>query len=133
MILADFTCPSHHTTEHLVHFKQKKLPCPVCGKKAKRIITSGRVNMVNESPAWLKSVLDVVDKDSGKAHVREFVQNPTRKTYQAWMKGEGIRPLDHTEHGGPPVYHPRPEPDMTRVREEVTRRHFERKRVEVRG
>ena len=131
MISADFECPSGHKTEELVHWKQKKIRCK-CGKTAKRIISVSGVNTANETPAWLKSVVDVVDKDSPRSHVQEFIRNPTRKTYQAWMKGEGIRPLDHTEHGGPPVHHTS-EPDLTRVREEVTRRHFERKRVEMRG
>jgi hypothetical protein len=131
MICADFKCPSGHITEHLCHGKQKKVICPECGKNAKRIITAGKVNLVNESPEWLKSVLDVVDKDSTKPHVREFVKNPTRQTYHKWMKGEGIRPADHTEHGGPPTYHPPQEPDMTRAMKEVARQHFERKKIEL--
>lgn len=130
MIAADFQCPSGHITEAFCHWKQKKIVCK-CGKKAKRIITMGGVNTANDTPPWLKSVVDVVDKTSHKSHVREFVKNPNRKTYKAWMKGEGIRPLDHTEHGGPPVYHQPPETDTARVREEVARRHFERKRIEL--
>ena len=89
------------------------------------------MDTANESPSWLKSVVDVCDKDSAKAHVREFVKNPTRRTYQNWMKGENIRPVDHTEHGGPPQRTRPPEPDLSKVREEIARKHYERRRVEV--
>ncbi len=130
MIVSDFECPSGHITEHYCHPKQKKTTC-TCGKSAKRIISLGRVNMVNENPVWLKSVLDVVDKTSPKSHVREFVKNPNRKNYQAWMQGEGIRPLDHTERGGPPVHRTPPDPDLSGLMKEVAQRHFERKRVEI--
>ncbi len=84
--------------------------------------------MVNESPEWLKSVVDVADHSSTATHVVEFIKNPTRDTYKKWMKGEGIRPLDHTEGGGPPTYKRR-EIDTRKLKEEVTRRHFERKKI----
>lgn len=131
MICADFECPSGHITEHYCHPKQKRAVCSECGKSAKRIISLGRVNMANESPIWLKSVVDVADKGSTKPHVQEFVKNPSRKTYTAWMKGEGIRPLDHTERGGPPVHHTPQDPDLSKLRDEVARKHFDRKRIEV--
>jgi len=87
--------------------------------------------MVNESPVWLKSVVDVADHSSNAPHVREFIKNPTLDTYKRWMKGEGIRPMDYTEHGGPPQHKPR-EVDTKTLREEVTKRHFERMRINVR-
>ena len=130
-IVSDFECPSGHVTEHYCHPKQKKVSCSECGKTAKRIISLGRVNRVNESPVWIKSVLDVVDKSSTKHHVQEFVKHPSRKTYAAWMRGEGIRPMDHTEHGGPPVHRTPPDPDLSGLRNEVARKHFERKRIEI--
>ncbi len=131
MIIADFECRRCRRVHEAITDHGKTPKCPACGANTRRIITVGRVNLVNEAPAWLKSVVDVADRQSKKAHVREFVKNPTRKTYKDWMKGEGIRPMDYTEHGAPPVHRPPPEPDMARLREEVTRRHFERKRIEV--
>lgn len=133
MITVDFECRSGHITEHLVHFKQKKADCSVCGKTAKRIISNGRVNMANEAPSWLPSVLDVVDRTDKRSHVQEFVKHPTRATYKAWMKGEGIRPLDHTEHGGPPAAKRPSDPDLSGVVHELLERHRDRNRVEVRG
>jgi putative FmdB family regulatory protein len=133
MIISDFECSQcGETTELMVERGDKFAPCPECGARAKRVISFGKVNMVNENPAWLKSVIDVVDKGNPAHHVQEFIKNPSRRSYKAWMKGEGIRPLDHSEKGGPPQHRPPPDPDLTRHMKEVTRRHFERKRVEVR-
>ena len=133
MIFADFECKSKHVTEHMVHHKQKKVDCPVCGKKAVRIISVAGQFCANQDAPWIKSVLDVVDKSNPAPHVQEFVRNPNRATYKAWMKGEGIRPLDHTEHGGPPVAKRPDAPDMSGVTRELLERHRERSRVEVRG
>ena len=131
MIVADFECRRCHRVHEAITSHGKAPKCPVCGANTKRIITAGRVNMVNEAPEWLKSVVDVADRSSDKAHVKAFVKNPTRRTYREWMKGEGIRPMDYTEHGAPPMHKPPPEPDVKRLREAVARRHFERKRIEV--
>ena len=132
VLVADFECSQcGETTEMMVARGAKFADCPTCGSPAKRIISFGKVNMVNENPSWLKSVTDVVDKSNPARHVQEFIKNPSRRTYKQWMRGEGIRPLDHSEKGGPPQHRTPPEPDLTRHMEEVTRRHFERKRIEI--
>ena len=133
MIYADFECRSGHVTEHLVHQKQKKVDCSVCGKKAVRIISVAGQFCANQDAPWIKSVLEVVDKANPAAHVQEFVRNPTRANYKTWMKGEGIRPLDHSEHGGPPSARKPDAPDMSGVVHDLLKRHRERSRVEVRG
>lgn len=133
MIFADFECRSGHVTEHLVHQKQKKVDCSVCGKTAKRIISMGRVNIANDAPGWLRSTLEVVDRSNPASHVQEFVKQPTRANYRAWMKGEGIRPLDHTEHGAPPTARKPDSVDLSRVYREVMDRYRGRQRLEVRG
>ena len=132
MPLYDFECPSGHVTEEVCHHKQKKLKCR-CGKMAKRIITASGPSMLNEKPAWLKSVVEVADHDNPARHVQEFIKHPTRETYRNWMKGEGIRPMDHTEHGGPPRAHKPPEVDTSRIKAEVMRKLQERRRIEVQG
>ena len=133
MIYADFECRSGHVTEHLIHVKQKKVDCSVCGKSAKRIISVNGQSCANQDAPWIKSVLDVVDKSNPARHVQEFVRQPTRANYKAWMRGEGIRPLDHTEHGAPPVARKPEPPDMSGVVHELLERHRDRSRVEVRG
>lgn len=54
-----------------------------------------------EDANWLASVLEVVDKDSDKPHVRKFLENPTRTNWRNWMKGEGLRPLENNERSRP--------------------------------
>lgn len=132
MILADFECPRGHIHEALVESGRRAVRCPACGRKARRIVSAGRVYTGNQDAPWLKSVLEVVDRDSKAPHVQAFVRNPTRENYRAWMKGEGIRPMDHTEHGGPPLARKPPEPDLANLRRLVTEAHFQRKRIEVR-
>ncbi len=130
-MIADFECPSGHITEHICHWKQKKVVCH-CGKKARRIVTPSRAYLGNQNAPWIKSVLEVVDKESQARHVQDFIKNPTRANYKAWMKGEGIKPLDHTEHGGPPVFHKPQEPDMSGMVKEMADKLRDRRRIEVR-
>ena len=132
MIVADFECPSGHIEEHYCHRKQKQERCS-CGKMGVRIITFGQVYTGNQDAPWLKTVLDVVDKTSTKPHVQAFLKQPTRANYKAWMKGEGIKPADHTEHGSAPAFKRPPEPDLRALGDRLARRHFDRKRIEVRS
>ena len=134
MILVDFECQNKkcgHITEELCDAERQEITCPKCRKKAKRIISVGHMFVDDENAPWIRSVLDVVDKDSTKPHVQEFMRNPTRENYKKWMKGEGIRPLDHNEHGAPPVFR-KPEVDLSGVHKEVFRKFQERHRLEVR-
>jgi putative FmdB family regulatory protein len=133
-ILADFECTKCGTvSEELCHGKQKKSTCPDCGKASKRIISFGKVYTGNQSAPWLPSVLEVVDKTNKAPHVQNFVKNPTRENYKAWMKGEGIRPADHSVHGGPPVYTPpkRSESERQQLVKELYEKHRARKAVNV--
>jgi len=57
----------------------------------------------NEDCDWIRSIVDVADKDSRKPHVREFISHPTRENYKAWMKGEKIRHLEPGEKPAAPV------------------------------
>jgi hypothetical protein len=128
MIIADFECQAcGNISEEICNSGKKRGACPECGKPSKRIISFGKVYTGNQDAPWLKSVLEVVDKESPKRHVQNFVKNPTRDNYKAWMKGEGIRPADHTEHGAPPVYQ-RPRVDKFE-RERLTRDLFEKHRA----
>ncbi len=133
MIAADFECRKGHIHEAFVERGTASRKCPSCGGRARRIISLGMVYTGNQDAPWLKSVLEVVDRDNPAPHVQAFVRNPTRENYRAWMKGEGIRPMDHTERGGPPLARKPPEPDLTGLMRKVTEAHFSRKRIEVRG
>ena len=131
MILADFECPKcKAVTEHYVDAQQKAVKCQ-CGGKAKKIISLPGVYVNSENPVWIKSVLDVVDKEDRRPHVQEFIKHPTRENYKRWMKEEKIKPIDWTVHGAPPTYQRALEPDVDKIADNLYRRLRERQRLEL--
>ena len=125
MPLYDVQCNSCSFTEEVIaSINQEDFVCSQCGKQARKIITvSSTHSFENEAP-WIRSVLEVVEKNSGKAHCERFLKEPTRANYKAWMKGEGIRPMER-EHGAFPTDIPKPiEPDRSRIVKEITQKHF---------
>lgn len=127
MPVYDYECQNGHITEHIAGINETILPCPVCQGQATRIISVSGPNLNNDDAPWIKSVLEVVDKEGG-AHCQEFLRNPTRRNYRAWMQKEGIRPM---EPGERPI---KREPvDLSRVHREVWERHRQRKAIELRS
>jgi len=97
-----------------------------CGGIAKKIISVSGQYIANQDAVWLKSVTDVVDKDNKAPHVQEFIKNPTRKNYQRWMKGEGLRPFEPGEKPQkPPLF------DERAHHEKVWQKHQERKKIVI--
>ncbi len=101
-------------------------PCAECGSQAERIV-SMRLTQSVDSP-WIKSVCDVVDKDPNKPHCQEFLRHPTRANYKAWMKGEGLRPMEPGEK--PPKIETREE-KKARIIPQMHKRFQERNRLEI--
>lgn len=134
MPIYDYECADcGRITEAFAGLDDTEMVC-VCGETARRIISVCGQYVGNQDASWIRSVLDVVDRESTKPHVRAFVQNPTRENYKRWMKGEGIRPVDHTEHGAPPVYRkPEPTVDTKKITRELFEKHRARKAIEVRS
>ena len=131
MIARDFECPKcKKITEHFVDAQQKTVKCK-CGGIAKKIVSLPGVYVNSENPNWIKSVLDVVDKENKSPHVQEFIKHPTRENYKRWMKEEKIRPVDYTVHGAPPVYERPPEPDIDRIAGRLYQRLRDRQRLEI--
>jgi hypothetical protein len=125
-----------------------QVKCPECGKEdevitnvdnretACRFCSGGRTarvpavrgpGLANEDTPWVRSVLEVVDKESKAPHVVEFLKNPTRSNMRAWMKKEGIR---HWESGEKPRKF---EFDESRHAEKVMEMKIRRERYEIRG
>ena len=126
----DFCCRAGHITEHYTPLRTKHIKCQ-CGLRAKRIISASGHFVADENAPWIKSVLDVVDKDSKKAHVQEFIKNPNRENYHKWMRGEGLRPVDQTEHGGPPSYKKEGGPDLDKVTRQIMAERAKRNRIVI--
>jgi len=98
MPLYDYQCEScGYIEEHYVSPDERVMVCSQCGGEARRIFSPGN-NHPNEDAGWIRSVLEVVDKEGGP-HCQEFLKHPTRTNYQNWMRGEGLR---HWERGERP-------------------------------
>lgn len=134
MIIADFECLAcGHIEEELCDRDKHAGECVKCGCVTKKIITQGRSNLQSEENAlWLRSVLEVVDHSDRSASTQAFIHNPTRSNYKAWMKDKGIRPVDYTEHGGPPVYRKPESMSTTEIARVLYERHRQRKSLNVR-
>ena len=94
--LWDFECKDCGIFEDIVESGETEVTCK-CGKMAERIFTPSGMFTGNQTSDWIRSVVDVVDKDDKSPHVQEFIRNPTRDNLNTWMKKEGLR---HAEIGG---------------------------------
>ena len=134
MPIYDYQCDKcGYVTEkiHGIHEEPKDVQCHVCiGGVVRKIISASGVYTGNLDAPWLRSVLDVVDKDSRAPHVLEFRKNPNRETYKAWMKGEGLRPADSNVRGAPPTLE-RSSIDTASIRREAWDKHRQRRRIEL--
>ena len=114
--------------EVLTGLDNRSTSCRFCGTGTTERIPSVRgPNCSNENAGWLRSVLEVVEKDSiGKPHVAEFLRDPNRRTYKAWMKGEGLRPLEPGEK------HKKEDIDISRHADKLMQMRQERNRIHIR-
>ena len=103
----------------------RETPCRSCGAPTGRIPSIRGPNCSGESADWIRSVLEVVDKESQSLHTRRFLKDPTRENYKAWMKGEGIRPLEPGERNR------KEEPDRRARIDYMARKRQERNRIEI--
>ena len=69
-----------------------------CKGIATKIISIPGPSLFSESPEWIKSLVDVVEKDSDKKHCNEFLKNPTRDNYKTWLQKEGLRHMEPGEN-----------------------------------
>jgi len=124
----DFQCTKcGNIDERIEHYSVDYRMCKKCGATSKKIISVNGPNCANDDTGWIKTVLEVVDKDSKAPHVVEFRKNPTRQNYKKWMKSEGLRHLEPGEESRP---YPE-ELDLTKLNKEVWESHRKRNRLEV--
>lgn len=133
MPIYDFECGKCGAIhERYSKIEEEVVACEGCGADSHRIISSSGHYCANEDAPWLRTVLDVVDKDPSKPHCVEFRKNPTRSNWRRWMAGEGIKPAGDTHHGGPPTAQRPESPDMSRINKEVWEKHRKRNQLVVR-
>jgi putative FmdB family regulatory protein len=137
MPLYDYECPEHGEFEEFKGLNNVLIPCPICGKQSKRLVTIGRlgVSLANEDAKHIResaaALLDInTAKTSDKTHVRNLALNPTRTNLKRYLKAEKIRYAE-PERGAPPVYKRPPEPDTRKITEQMAKNLQERRRIEV--
>ncbi len=128
MPIFDYECCMCGLTHEVITFSddnEDKL-CPHCQiGMAHRIISCGRCYTGNEDAPWLKTVPEVINKDTDNPVAKEFIKNPTRSNYKAWMKSEGLRPLENNEPRKPPPT------NISKIQKEVWHKFQERHRIEI--
>lgn len=132
MPIYDFECSNpdcKRVAEHVVGLNTTTVACPSCGSEASKVFSPMGAGAFNQDAAWIRSVLEVVAKDSAKPHTREFLKSPTRENMQRWMRAEGIRHLEDGEKPAKIDY----DAEHKRRTEYAERRHFERRAITLRG
>ena len=128
MPVYDFECKSCGiVTESIQTINKKSIKCPFCGKRAARIISCNGIYTGNDDAGWLKSVRDVVEKNSGKPHAEEFLKNPTRTNLKNWMAKENLRNLEPGEGDRDP----KPWKPDSRFRDQLMQKHMERNAISI--
>lgn len=134
ILLFDYECPSCQVIEeHMVAVHDEAVICEKCGAVMTKVFVSAGSRLPDDA-AWIKTVLEVVAKDSTKPHTREFLKNPTRENMRRWMKAEGIRHLEpgEAEHNKRRKAENDAAASQRRV-DFMMRRHQERKALTVGG
>jgi putative FmdB family regulatory protein len=134
ILLFDYECPQCQTIEErMVSAHDEVVTCEKCGATMTKVFISAGTRLPDDAP-WLKTVLEVVAKDSTKPATREFLKNPTRENYRKWMKAEGIRPLEPGEYESRKKARAQEETTASKRRVDfMMRRHMERKAIVVGG
>jgi len=128
MILYQFQCKECHQISEQ-YFNMKDCPsvvqCHSCQGFAHKIISIPGANLASESPDWIKSIREVVDKDGGR-HCQEFLKNPTRDNYKTWMKESGLRHLEAGER-----MRPEPSPPAHIIADQIMKKRIKDRRIEI--
>lgn len=105
LILYNFQCQQcNQVSEHFFNMSDcpVTVQCKKCKGIAHKIISVSGPSLISESPDWIRSVLEVVEKGSDKQHCQEFLKDPTRDNYHKWMKGANVRHIEAGEKPGRP-------------------------------
>lgn len=122
MPVYDYQCDDHSCgmTFEAIAGVNEIVECPNCGFTCTRLISVSGVNTANQDADWIRSVTEVVDKESPKPEAQEFLRRPTRENMHNWMRAEGVRHYEKGERTRPDA------PDMSKVHDHVMRQYQER-------
>lgn len=103
----------------------RNIKCSKCKGKALKIICIPGSDNTKESPDWVKSIIEVVDKKGG-SHCQQFIKNPTRENLNNWMKTEGVRHLEPGEKLSRPKV-----PDVSVMADKIMKKRRARQAIEI--
>ncbi len=132
MPLYEFHCSiCGFSADYITSMGTELVCCPNCQGEASKQFSFGSSYAVREDGEWFPSVLEVIDKESRDPIDREFLKNPNRKNYRAWMQHHGLRHVEN-ERGGPPTFK-KPESDIKEITDYCFEQKRKRERIEVRS
>jgi len=105
--------------------------CPDCPGRANQTLAVAGVDTLKESPDWVKTIPEVVEKDSGKAHCDNLIRDPTRKNLVIWLQKEGKRHIEPGEISSKPRQRTRA--DEERINHLCFERFQKRNAINLRG
>jgi putative FmdB family regulatory protein len=130
MPVYDFECTNcGRVSEKILSIAQLEMggfECGECQSPMKQILLPGGTNCANEDADWIRSTLEVVDKEGGIA-ARRFVQDPTRENRKKWMKETGVRQFEPGEKPQKPD-----SVDVDKMTDHVMRKRQERNTLNIR-
>ncbi len=96
MPLYIFSCPiCGLEDERIVDYDTKIMPCEFCQGESYQQFSFGQSFEVRDDAPWIRSVLEVVDKESHDVVDRQFIDTPDRRNYQRWMKHHKLVPFEN--------------------------------------
>jgi len=107
------------------------VPCSNCQGEMNKLFSFGQSQPLTEESPWIRTVLEVVDKESHDPVDKQFIKDPTRTNYHLWMRHHGLRPLEN-ERGAPPTAK-KPQIDLKSVTDYCYQQKRRRDAIEVRG
>jgi predicted nucleic acid-binding Zn ribbon protein len=91
-------CDQGHEFEAVCPVNDRNLQTCDCGAKCRVVPAIGQVNCANEDAGWIRSIREVVAKDSKDPHDRAMLKaGATRSDYKRWLKSNGLRHLEPGE------------------------------------
>jgi len=82
--------------ERIADFDTEIMPCEFCCGESYKQFSFGQSFEVREDAPWIRTVLDVVDKESCDPTDRRFISEPNRGNYHAWMRHHNLRPFENS-------------------------------------
>ncbi len=121
-------CDNGHEFEVVCPIQDRNLQTCDCGAKSRVVPATGLVNCANEDTPWIRTIREVVDKESSDPYDRAMLQaGATRSDYRKWLKAKGIRHLEPGEERAK-----REAIDPVRHADKIMELRRERNRIEIR-